>query len=90
MVEFRAYNTLRGQKVAFPCPSEEQTTVHLIPSTMGTKAEKYHKRAEAADEMARAAVSPDDRERWIDLARQWRELARQADQNKWEEGASSG
>ena len=55
---------------------------------MGPKAQEYQKRAEAADEMAHAAVSPDDRARWLDLARQWRELARQADQNNWGEKAS--
>jgi hypothetical protein len=52
---------------------------------MGSKAESYRKRVEAADEMAKSATDDNDRSRWSNLARHWRDLARHAEANRWGE-----
>lgn len=47
------------------------------------RANDYRRRAEEADEMARTARDDAAKRTWADLAQQWRELARQANDNGW-------
>jgi hypothetical protein len=43
------------------------------------KAEDFQKRAEEAEQMAKTAASDTSRTRWLELAAQWRDLAREAE-----------
>ncbi len=50
---------------------------------MSPKSEEYRRRAEEADEMARNARDLDLRQSYEDMARQWREMATQAERQRW-------
>jgi hypothetical protein len=50
---------------------------------MSAKADEYRRRAEEADEIARTAPDKEGRANWEAIARQWRDLARQAEEQRW-------
>lgn len=47
------------------------------------RADDYRRRAEEADAIARTAPDEKGRATWEEIARQWRDLARQADEKRW-------
>lgn len=50
---------------------------------MSAKSEEYRRRAEQAEERARNARDLDLRQAYADIARQWREMAAQAERQRW-------
>jgi len=50
---------------------------------MTSKADEYRSRAEEADSVARIETDQVKKSQWESVARQWRELAKQADEKRF-------
>jgi hypothetical protein len=48
-----------------------------------TRAEEYRLRAKEAEEQANKVRDPGARQGFLDIARQWREMAEQAERHGW-------
>ena len=58
-------------------------TRHPALRSAMTRAEEYRLRAKEAEEQANKVRDPSAKQGFLDIARQWREMAEQADRHGW-------